>query len=417
MSTNEASDKTKDHPEVTPPRLLIKRFIRTGGWQDYVAAVRQYTDMPRCTLAEYGTDSLAISPEIRPYAHGWVRWQPWLLSEGYALHPRYAPGWVPSWVKDPSLNPCSCNDYLHDVSHFNNMELYYNRLTPSKARAGGIAAVRLVDGAHMWLKRCTLQEVEIMAYLSSQPLRSDPRNHCCPLADILCPPMLDTQAHWILVLPLVQHAESCPFMGTVGDVLQCTIQLAEGLAFMHEQNIAHGGITKAKFMKSQLTPTSSPPAGVNGTSGLIAAPNSSSAPIRYWYIDFDRACRFPSVAERRAIQRAPEPRHPAPEIRAAAPHDPFALDVFLFGHALEYWANTCRGLEFLRPLISELVCDNPEDRLSAAEMLTRLREIASRCGPATTLAPYTYRKFDSAVKFAFLLGVNLAQHYLGKREG
>lgn len=32
----------------------------------------------------------------------WLNHQPWLLSLGYQLRPRFRPGWIPSWVTRPA---------------------------------------------------------------------------------------------------------------------------------------------------------------------------------------------------------------------------------------------------------------------------------------------------------------------------
>ena len=42
----------------------------------------------------------------------WRDTQSLLEKHGYMLRPRYRPGWVPSWQKNPSLNPERCEDYI-----------------------------------------------------------------------------------------------------------------------------------------------------------------------------------------------------------------------------------------------------------------------------------------------------------------
>lgn len=32
----------------------------------------------------------------------WRNHQPWLLTQGYSLRPRYEPNWIPSWQRDPT---------------------------------------------------------------------------------------------------------------------------------------------------------------------------------------------------------------------------------------------------------------------------------------------------------------------------
>jgi hypothetical protein len=42
----------------------------------------------------------------------WVSFQPYLLSKGYQLRPRYQPDWIPSWSIDNSLRPSDCEDSI-----------------------------------------------------------------------------------------------------------------------------------------------------------------------------------------------------------------------------------------------------------------------------------------------------------------
>ena len=44
-----------------------------------------------------------VSTQLYHSEQLWVGRQPFLLSRGYALRPRYQPGWTPSWGDDESL--------------------------------------------------------------------------------------------------------------------------------------------------------------------------------------------------------------------------------------------------------------------------------------------------------------------------
>lgn len=41
-----------------------------------------------------------IDHRLRPHEEIWVVLNPFLLSRGYTLRPRYQPEWVPSWTGD-----------------------------------------------------------------------------------------------------------------------------------------------------------------------------------------------------------------------------------------------------------------------------------------------------------------------------
>lgn len=126
------------------------------------------------------------------------------------------------------------------------------------------AAVRLKDGVTVWLKHCSDrddQETGIYLYFASEPRRSDPRNRCCPLLDILRAPSTNGRRNCILVVPLLRAVDTGdPDPETVKDMLDGILQLAEvrsftgatertvsrsaqGLEFLHEHNVAHRCVT------------------------------------------------------------------------------------------------------------------------------------------------------------------------------
>lgn len=53
----------------------------------------------------------------RDWERFWVEHQPFLLSRGYRLRPRYDPDWIPSWTKSKKY-PTLCEDSIYNrVSH------------------------------------------------------------------------------------------------------------------------------------------------------------------------------------------------------------------------------------------------------------------------------------------------------------
>ena len=53
-----------------------------------------------------------IHAELMNFEVQWRDRQPMLEQRGYMLRPRYRPGWIPSWHKDPSLIPRRCEDAI-----------------------------------------------------------------------------------------------------------------------------------------------------------------------------------------------------------------------------------------------------------------------------------------------------------------
>ena len=68
------------------------------------------------------------------------------------------------------------------------------------------------------------EEVDIAQFLTSEPLRSDPSNHCVPIYDTLLVP--DDDDLVIMVMPLLRSYTS-PAFNTVGEVLECFRQIFE----------------------------------------------------------------------------------------------------------------------------------------------------------------------------------------------
>ncbi len=68
------------------------------------------------------------------------------------------------------------------------------------------------------------EEVTLHQYLSSEPLRSDPRNHTIPLLEVLRVP--DDQDLDILVMPLFRGCTN-PAWLTVGEVIASIAQVLE----------------------------------------------------------------------------------------------------------------------------------------------------------------------------------------------
>jgi hypothetical protein len=64
--------------------------------------------------------SHSYHPELRLDEHFWVDQQPFLLSRGYTLRPRYDPAWVPSWKRPIDRYPAedSCRVLVRDLNLF-----------------------------------------------------------------------------------------------------------------------------------------------------------------------------------------------------------------------------------------------------------------------------------------------------------
>lgn len=144
----------------------------------------------------------------------------WLKDVGYQLRPRHAPGWVPSWRGTDKLWALCEDSWRMPVTRI-------------------ASATRTSDGARVVLKRIQPSlhpyEIEVGRFLASEPLRQR-ENHCVEMLDVLQVP--NEADETILVLPLLCPFDNPPFE-TIGEIIDFTLQVFEGLQFMHKHRVAH----------------------------------------------------------------------------------------------------------------------------------------------------------------------------------
>jgi len=159
------------------------------------------------SLADHHSYDSAIGPS----EYFWVDHQPFLLSRGYKLRPRYDPKWIPTWKQPGKKNllPGLCED------------------GKSILKGGILDAIRVNDGVKVVLKRVPApsDELSIASYLSSAKMRSDPRNHTVPIIDIVN--LLDDRANVLLVMPYLRIFDTPPFhcRGEVVEALRQFLQV------------------------------------------------------------------------------------------------------------------------------------------------------------------------------------------------
>ncbi|CAE6510120.1 unnamed protein product [Rhizoctonia solani] len=140
----------------------------------------------------------------------WVSYQPYLLSKGYRLRPRYQPDWIPSWTIKDDIDSFSCEDSVDSM--------------PVRV----LDATRINDDYRVIIKMVTpsgkgqegVEELELLRRFSSSPLRDDPSNHVVPCLDTF--PIPDMDGHFV-VMPLLGTYSYPPFFN-----------MAEVHAFLHQ---------------------------------------------------------------------------------------------------------------------------------------------------------------------------------------
>ncbi|KAG6808235.1 hypothetical protein H0H93_000387 [Arthromyces matolae] len=137
----------------------------------------------------------------------WVHYQPFLLSRGYKLRPRYDPNWEPSWKGSDMSSP-------YDVFQYEDARTpIMNRISFHDDQKGAVAidATCVADNRHVILKKVksSSEELRIAQLLSSEPLASDPRNHAVPVLETLYPP--DDKDVAFIVMPILLQMNFVPF--------------------------------------------------------------------------------------------------------------------------------------------------------------------------------------------------------------
>ncbi|TFK83402.1 hypothetical protein K466DRAFT_665869 [Polyporus arcularius HHB13444] len=298
----------------------------------------------------------------------WAGRYEFLNNAGYQLRPRYRPGWVPSW-------------HASKKSRWNvedGVFLEVDRI---------MDAVRTKEGTIVVMKRIHKSvhplEGEIGRFLSSPPLASDPRNHCCPILDVLSDPEdPDVQ---LIVMPLLREYDD-PKLVTVGEAVELFRQLFECLQFMHEQHVAHRDISKLNVMMDSrpILPNSFHPQSTDmerDFSRFLAPRSRTAHPVKYYLTDFGLSTRYsaeetnpleiPIFGGDRTVPEFQEDR--------TIPRNPFPTDVYYVGNFVrEYFLQEYTNFNFMEPLIATMVQDEPSKRPTMDDVVASFMEILSK---------------------------------------
>ncbi|KAI0040973.1 hypothetical protein FA95DRAFT_1527043 [Auriscalpium vulgare] len=294
-----------------------------------------------------------------------IRWRDrafFLESRGYLLRPRLRPGWQPSWV--------GTNKRYFKVED--------GITTPLRDHL--IDATRLSDGKMVYIKRVQTGDLEsrIAIKLSTEALRSDPKNHSVPILDTFVDSE-DSQISYI-VMPFLKSLGR-PEFEFIGEFLDFGEQILEGLTFLHENGIAHRDCASANIMMdaSAMFPQGFHPISQSFLADMSdVAPSYSrlSAGVKYYFVDYGISSEFPldsDPASRLVVGTLGRDQEP-PELSDTVPYDPFKLDIFVVGNVFrrEYY-EVAANLDFLRPFVLAMTKQDPNMRPSAHELLEQWR--------------------------------------------
>ncbi|KAH9959175.1 kinase-like domain-containing protein, partial [Russula dissimulans] len=295
----------------------------------------------------------------------WVERQEALERAGYLLRPRYRPGWEPSWTSTKK----SYLDFEDGktLRHPNNMD-----------------ATRTSDGRQVMLKRLPFRagpyELEINNLFSTEPLSSNPRNHCVQTLDVIRLPNDPP----IIVQPLLRPFYNPPFQ-TFGEFVTSFAQICDGVHFMHENHVAHRDCTLWNIMldPSHMYPESFHLAVIEKSKDFRRKAkwySRTRRPTRYLLIDFGLSRRY-DPANGPPLEK---PVHggdkTVPEHRDLnTPCNPFPTDVYYLGNMIrEDYMQKYKEFEFMESLVTDMVQEDPTKRPSMEEVVTRFSEIRGK---------------------------------------
>ncbi|KAJ7145462.1 kinase-like domain-containing protein [Mycena filopes] len=296
----------------------------------------------------------------------WVRSQPFLLTKGYQLRPRYHPNWAPS------------AQGLRRNQHEDLVESFFNHV---------LDATRIEDGKKVVLKHVPNDgsEITLMKFLNTPSARSDPKNRTIPLLDIISEP----NSPWsFLVMPYCRRFNYPPFHCR-NEFLEAMAQFMEGLQFMHDHNIAHFDIAPQNMVmdESRVVPNGSHfcrPRTHTGFYGLFSWHDRCTVgPVDYYYIDFGLSSHHPNGRDTAATLGTLRTFPTIPELSQTVPYNPFGVDIFQLGLTIRQLIDDYPALEDFRSVADNMTTLNPDERPTPADALVQLGSISATMSPST----------------------------------
>ncbi|KAF8733283.1 Protein kinase domain, partial [Rhizoctonia solani] len=287
----------------------------------------------------------------------WVSFQPYLLSKGYRLRPRYQPNWVPSWKTNTDLCVSDCEDSKDSM--------------PVRV----LDATRAADNLQVIIKMLVPEQTEgqnelaVLERFSSPELKDHPDNHVVRCLDSF--PIPGEQSGYFIVMPLLGGYRDPPFrtLAEVHDFLQ---QIFKGLIFMHENSTVHCDIASANIMMDSRPLYNEPFHPVYQTLSLDIQrriyPKYSRLEkrVRYYFIDMGFATWFPDPSVPRLLT-GKLARILAPEQKINQPYDPFLVDIYQLGTVIKQdLIPLNKTLDLLKLLAEEMTRSDPSARPTLA---------------------------------------------------
>jgi serine/threonine protein kinase len=206
-----------------------------------------------------------------------------------------------------------------------------------------------------------------------------------PILDVLQVP--DDEDRLLIVMPLLRpHGD--PRFDTVGEAVEFIRQIFEGVQFMHKNHVAHRDIMAPNIMMdaTPLFPVPYHPFETDRTrdyNGKVKHYTRTQRPVNYYITDFGISRRY--SAENVAPLEEPiwGGDKTVPEFQNSdEPRNPYHTDIYYLGNFIrltflrgDEYNNANMGFEFMAPLVTDMVQDEPSKRPTIDEVVTRFEEI------------------------------------------
>ncbi|KAJ7140494.1 hypothetical protein C8R43DRAFT_892668 [Mycena crocata] len=182
----------------------------------------------------------------------------------------------------------------------------------------------------------------------SEPLVSDPANHCTAVREFLSLPVETNQV--TIIMPLL--------------LMFIFDQIFEGLQFMHKHRVAHlSDCADLNIMMDGKDLFSEPwhptkPRNALGFSRKLKHRTRTERPVKYYFIDF-------GISQKYTEEQCPplvEPHVGEVDGRSPPDHNPFPTDVYYIGNSIRKYFligdGRVKGLGFVLPLVADMVHDD-----------------------------------------------------------
>ncbi|KAN0139105.1 hypothetical protein V8E53_003107 [Lactarius tabidus] len=223
-------------------------------------------------------------------------------------------------------------------------------------------------------------ELQINKLFSTEPLSSNPQNCCARLLHVIQLP----DEPPIMVHSLLRPFDDPP-LRTYGEFVTLFSQICEGVQFMHSNHVAHRDCTLRNIMldPTNMFPNSFHPVAIGKSKDFrhkIRGYSRTRRPTRYLLIDFGLSRHYDpangpplDVPLHGGDRSAPE--HQDGVTRC----NPFPTDVYYLGNLVrQHYIQKFKGFEFMEPLVTDMVQEDPGKRPNMDEVVSRFSVIKKK---------------------------------------